>query len=373
MYSENINVHFKLLEMTLFNHKKVTQEYYTELISHSDFIANIIKLTQELLFIKQEQESLIVFDRLLKMLNYYEIVLVSNHGFYDMIDIYIEKLKYFTTEADLKEYMYSLEYMLTCLMHQNYLYGIIDLSYCRLYKLKLIHYWCSCYFFEKVYTSIYENIYLSALDKFRIYEKLFDYIRMTEHKEKFPDATINEFFQKIWVKKEEDIFPIEIKAEPIALMILKMFENEDKQNIKLFQNMNISDRLKSAIYSFVVLSIIEILFLDNKRTYYMDLNIKSDFTIETLKNSNFLKFKFNITEISELYKLILKEFTIINNEHVSGSYYGFNPKFRFSSNVINTYFYTILERNNCINEFIQVNGIELNKDKKVGKLIKKII
>jgi len=372
-YRENIDVYFRLLEMSLFNHPQLIQEYYTESIDYSDLIAHIIKLSQELMSNNQEQESLITFDRLLKMLNYYQVVLVSNIEFYNVIDTYIEKAKYFTTETDLKKYMNCLEYMITCSMHQTYLYSIIDLSYCRLYKSNLIHSWCSSHFFEKLYTSIYENSYLSELDKSRIYEKLFDYIRMTEHNEQFPDNSIDEFHQKKWRKKEPDIYSVEIKAEPIALMILKMFENQDVQNIELFQKMNISNRLKSAIYSFVSLSIIEILFHDNIRTFYMDLNINPEFTIKSLKDSNFTNYEFNITELSDLYKLIVKEFTMIDSEYVSGSYYRFNPKFRFSLNVVDTYFLIMLEKNKCVNDFTEKNGINIQKDTEVSKIIEKII
>ena len=168
---------------------------------------------------------------------------------------YIEQFKYVKNNTEGIEYCKLLTQLIESQIYQIFLYTKIDLSYCRLYKHDAIYYFGSNGFIEELYNCIYENKNLNEVEKEKLYLNLFDYIRMSEFSEKHPEPTIEDFLKNNQIHMEEDVFPIEIRTEPIALLFLKMFENKDDNNIKLFLNMNISNRLMLSIKSFVILSI----------------------------------------------------------------------------------------------------------------------
>ncbi len=372
IYNENINVYFGLLTTTLFNYRKEVQQYYTEYITHSDLISHISTFCNELLEQKRYEESIKIFIKLYSLLNYYQIVIIRNHRILGMPSRYIEQFKYVKNNTEGIEYCKLLTQLIESQIYQVFLYTKIDLSYCRLYKHDAIYYFGSNEFIEELYNCIYENKNLNEIEKEKLYLNLFDYIRMSEFSEKHPEPTIEDFLKNNQIHMEEDVFPIEIRTEPIALLFLKMFENKDDNNIKLFLNMNISNRLMLSIKSFVILSITEMLYHDNNRLFMMDLDIDAQTTIDTISNSKMSNMTFNINELLEIYKTIADKYTIEKGDYTMVSYYGFCPKFRFSKNVIDTFFLSMAENSNILDEFItEIGDVELKKDPSVDELLQK--
>lgn len=372
IYNENINAYFILLEQTLFNQKRLVQEYYTEKITHSDLIAHIASFSLELLEQKKYREGINIYNRLYSRLNYFQTVNISNLEIYFISSQYIERMKYITYENEAKEYCSSLTKMIELLTYQVYLYSKVDLSYCRLYKHNSIYFLCSNTLLQKLYLAVQENHFLDSLEKSRIYMQIFDYVRTSEHSEKFPATTIDDFLKRELVHNGEDIFPIEIKAEPIALLILKMFENKDEKNIQLFLKMNISNRLMFAVKTFILLSIIEMLYHGNKKKFVMDLNIDPDFTIEMILKNKVMNMSLDTEEMIELYKILSEKYVINNSDYVKGSYYGFCPKFRFSKSVVDTYFITLMKSIERSDHFISLTGnTSLSEDMFVIKILER--
>jgi hypothetical protein len=157
-----------------------------------------------------------------------------------------------------------------------------------------------------------------------------------------------------------------------------MFENKDEENIKLFLTMNLNDELMNAIKAFVILSILEILFRENKPSYMLDLDIDANFTIDLLAKSKFLNQNFKLLDMVNMYKLVSEKYMLSDIgdvSSVSGSYYGFHPKFRFSKKVIDTYFINTIEGSVDIifDDFIQkIEDQNIKKDNDIEAIITKI-
>lgn len=371
VYCNNIDVHFIIIESTLFNHKHLVQDYYADNYEHYDLISNILQFAQELLEKNKTKESLLLYNRLCSTLNYYQVINVSDVVLYNLSSKYIEAIKQMNNETEIEEYSYILIGMIKQLNYQIYLYSKLDLSYCRLYKSNLIHFWTSNSLLEKYYLSIYENKFLNSVEKIRLYIKLLDDIRMMDLTESINNYNIDDFNNRKNVHDNKDVYPIEIVTEPISLMILKMFENKDEENILLFWRNN--NKIQYAINTFVVLPITESI-LRKRKVFRIDLDIDTQFATEVLKKIRIFNLNIDISKWSELYKVISEKYTLSDSKFVSGSYYGFCPKFAFSRNVVDTYFLFIAERFNQKEQFIKNIGMpNIEKDILVEQQIKKYI
>ncbi len=375
-YSKNIDVHFSMIEPTLFKHKHLVQDYYADDVEHFDLISNVLEFAQELLKSNKIKESLLLYNRLYYTLNYFQVINISDIVLYNISSKYIEAIKQMNNEAEIEEYSYPIIGMIKRLYYQVYLYSKADLSYCRLYEYNLIYFWTSNSLLEKYYLSIYENKFLSNIEKSRLFIKLFDDIRMTYSISGVNNYNIDDFNNRKNVHQDKDIYPVEIIAEPTALMILKMFDTRDRENVLLFFK-NGNNDIDIAIKTFVILSITEIIFRRNRKKYRMDLDIDNKFTIDTIRLSRIFNINGDISCFSKLYKLINEKYILSNSSNsnfCSGSYYGFCPKFAFSRNVVDTYFLFIAERIHQKDKFIRETGMtDINKDFNVEKILKEYI
>jgi len=350
-YNEHLNVYFALLEMCLFNNKNIIQEYYTESITHNDLIAHLKTFSYQLLQSGKQQEGIDVYKKLINMLNYFQVVLVHDINSYNIND-FIEQSKYIRTESELKKYGDSVFNLVSGLFYQVYLYSFVDLSYCRLYEHKMIHSYFYSDLLERYYTSIYENGNLNQIDKNRVYEKFFDNLRMTTFNEDHPETTINDFLENKMLHKEPDIYPVEIKAEPIALMILKMIENNDADNVKMFLNMNVSNKLINAIKVLTIFSVTEMAFRNNKKVFMLDLDIDISSAYQMLQKSRVSNWNYGYAEMIDLYKTIIEKYTSKDtSEYTDGSFYGFHPRLKFSCEVVDTFFMDFFEKVDSLEQF----------------------
>ena len=373
IYNNNILAYIDIIKPTLFNYKKMVQEYYTESIFHNDAIAHLGYIANELAMSNYLQQSLYVYNRIFDLLNYYGVISISDHNLYFNSSRLISRLKGIENETLANNYFDGLTVLISKLFYQLYLYATVDLSYCRLASYDLIRYYQFNDHIENLYLSIYCNKHLSVAEKNILYDKLFDYLRMVEHYQiSFPRNIIEDFLNKQLIPKKLDNYPVEIIAEPIAVFFLKMYENKDTSNINLFLKMGLSPKLSSTIKILVLLSIIEILYHDNKRIYEMDLNIEPDSTIDSIKGSNLLVLSAKKEELIDIYALIKDKYILQDGDYAKGSYYGFCPKFRFSEDVINSVFFKIID---CLDERDEIlkmlNLQEFSINKKVETILDK--
>jgi hypothetical protein len=109
----------------------------------------------------------------------------------------------------------------------------------------------------------------------------------------------------------------------------------------------------------VILSIIEILYNDNKREYELDLLINPDFALKTLKSTNSFVINANADVLTNLYNIIINKY---EKDSKGRGYYGFYPKFNYSKEVVDSFFIRIMDQLNYHDEFLQIteNNIKLN-------------
>lgn len=368
-YNYNIHNIINLIDITLFNDKKVLQEYYTEMIYRSDLISTIDEIVAHLILYDKHIEAANIYVRLYRMFAYYKFVPV--HDDYKMKNILdlIDKIKYIKTESQEKEYVNVLWDMIKLDMYSIYLFECeLDLSYCRLSKLNLLNMFNNNRYLEYMYTCIIENKNLSKNEKYRVLEELYDGIRMMEHKEKFPEKDINDFLKREYVHKEEIFIPYLIKGEPIIIMFLKMIENNDIRAIKMFRTMNLSREFMHYIIMSITLSVITIISKDNIRKYVDDLNISIDKINYLFNETKFHRITLGIDELNDLYKLF-KE----NYFYKEKRCYHLRPRLETTEKALNNYFYFLYKDIDKSKDFYKLeNCNDFIPDEKLQNSIKNL-
>jgi len=89
----------------------------------------------------------------------------------------------------------------------------------------------------------------------------------------------------------------------------------------------------------------------------MDLDIDEKFTIELLAKIKILKQRLDSKEMMNIYRLISEKYVTVGRQELNG-FYGFNPKFRFTQSLVDTYFISIAENSIIVNPFELVKALE---------------
>ena len=116
-----------------------------------------------------------------------------------------------------------------------------------------------------------------------------------------------------------------------------------------------------------ILSVLNMLNNGNKREYLYDIEIDEVSVRKTFKESNFLKMEIREAEIQEYYSFILAHYVedVESNNLASGGIYGFNPKFNFKKEVVDTYFAYLLsciQNNKSVDVVVKEKGYVFNKN-----------
>ena len=368
-YNYNIHNIMNLIDLTLFNNKRILQEYYTEMIFRSDLISTIHEIVSHLILYNKHIEAANIYCKLYTMFAYYEFVPV--HDDYKMQNVanLIDKIKYIQTESQEKEYVNLIWRIIKLDMYLIFLYEeVIDFSYCRLYKYDYIYMFTSNRCLESVYTCIIENKNLTENEKYRVLEELYDNIRLMEHKEKFPDKNINDFLQRKRIHDEEIFIPYLIKGEQIIIMFLKMIENNDIRSVKMFRTMNLSKEFMHYIIMSVTLSVITIISKSNTREYVDDLNIDIDKINYLFKETKFHKITLDSDELNNLYKLFNE-----NYFYKKKRVYSLRPRLETTENALKNYFYFLYKDIDKVEEFYKLENCKnFIPDEKLQESIKNL-
>lgn len=351
-YNYNINNIITLIDLTLFNDKKILQEYYTEMITRSDLITSLNEIIAALITHHKHIEAANILFKLYTIFAYYKFVPVEDYYRTQNITDLIDKIKYIKTESQEKEYVNTIWKIIRLYIYLIYLFkDEIDLSYCRLFKLNLLNMFNFSRYLEDIYTCIIENKNLTKNEKYRVLEELYDDIRMMEHKEQFPDKDINDFFQREYVHKEKIFIPYLIKGEPIIIMFLRMIENNDIRAIKMFRTMNLSREFMHYIIMSVTLSIITIISKGNTREYVDDLNINIDKINNLFKETKFHRITLDTDELEKLYNLFNTNYFYEEKRP-----YTLRPRLETTENALKNYFYFLYKDIDKVEEFYNLKN-----------------
>ncbi len=368
-YNYNINNIITLIDLTLFNDKKILQEYYTEMITRSDLITSLNEIIATLILYDKHIEAANILLKLYTMFAYYKFVPVEDYYKNQNIMDLIDKIKYIKTESQEKEYVNTMWRIIKLYIYFIYLYeNEIDLSYCRLSKLDLLNMFNFSRYLEDVYICIIENKNLTKNEKYRVLERLYDDIRIMEHKEKFPDIDINDFFQRGYVHKEKIFIPYIIKGEPIIIMFLRMIDNNDIRAIKMFRTMNLSREFMHYIIMSTTLSIITIISKDNYRKYVDDLNINIDKINYLFKETKFHRITVGTDELKNLYDLFNENYFYKEKRP-----YSLRPRLTTTENALKNYFYFLYKDIDRLEEFYKLEKCqEFVADERLQNSIKRL-
>lgn len=368
-YNININAIMDMIEVSLLSNSKNIQEYYTEMIMYrTDFISSIFEIITHLIKYGKITEANHLMAQLYNRLKFYRVVPIQEPFSHSIILDLINAGKYIGNEREALEHYRVLWDTINCSKYFVYLYECeLDLSYCRLGKDD-IFYFTDNNFLEKVYLSIKENKFLIEVEKERIYEQLYNDIRMMEHTEKFPGTDVRHMWSGEFNKESIEI-PLIIKGEPIVLMLLKMFEQQDIKNIALYSTMNLSDKLMDYIVCLTTLALVEFLNKECKRKYVNDLEMTKDQIKSAYINSKFYNRGISTTNLKEIYSIFKEDYT----GHTKHRAYSLWPRLTLTLEVIDNYFYVLYKNTDKQEEFYEaIDNKEFKPNENFIKIINEL-
>ena len=370
--NENMLLYFNLLKITLFNKPKKVQEYYTEHTNFQDVIGHINEFTLALLHEGNPLYGLQVYTALLRHINYYKIVCVEEIAFTS--DSFIEAFSDLKDTVQIKRYLRELLHMTGLLLQQTSLYSVADLSYCRLAKPNnLIYYFARRGMYEKIYDSILQSTKLSDNEKSDLIETIRTSI--ISHTTHSLGQDIDDFRQKERFHKEEQAYNLDIKGEPISLLLIRFIENNDIEHLSYYSYMwnNPDKKDKSVSFALILamLSVINNLHHDGKREYLYDIKIEPEAVKQLFIKCKLLNIKTDNQSLDDYYTYITENY-ISNKQEANGNKkaYGFHPKFVFEEIVVDMLFaflYSKNQKDRNIQEISSARGLKYNED--VEKII----
>jgi len=352
LFMRYINLYIDLIDKTLFNHLKKVQNYHIELTVSSDFINYYLLIIEELIADDEINVATKYYYKLLSILKYYDAFL---HNYY-IYSIYLKLLEYNSCINSFVEYKNLFEpisKISSLLIEQVYQFSETDFSFARLGNEYIIN-TIKIDVFSQLYECIYKNSFLSDVQKNELYEKIFDEFRMSSHNFKVKHADNNAFLDKRVgiTEREEKSY---LFAFPVFRLLLTCVSLQDKNNFKLFLNMNIGEEIKTHA---VILLIISFVTVEKNKDYWLIHkiyeNIDFDFFINAIKYSiRYIDHRY----IENVYKYVMQYRSTENNVNMGG--YSITKLLDYSDIDINSIFHVI---NKQFTIDLYINDEEINKD-----------
>ncbi|MBQ8263555.1 MAG: hypothetical protein IJY96_02125, partial [Oscillospiraceae bacterium] len=186
-------------------------------------------------------------------------------------------------------------------------------------------------------------------------------------------TNIDSFLSKQNFSQEKGIYRLDIKAEPVARLHLRMIEENDINNLSMYEYMGAdADSRFSRILT--TISVIEMLYRGNKRVYVYDIKIDEAKAKQMLHKCHMVGVKAGKDELLDDYQFILKHYVkdiVPNTITAPGASYGFTPRFNFPKKVVDTYFAYLLWINQpkigdtTIESVAKDNGLEYVEELKI--------
>lgn len=376
--SDNLVLYFSLIGHTLNNRAKLAQEYHTEINSGDDIIGHVNELALTMLKHGNAEYGLQTYVELLKKLNYYKITTVADMSLSSAPYSFIEALTSFNNKSQLSRYLNLILKMNAELIEQVYLFATEDLSYCRLAKHQLLHSYIVADMYEKTYDQLQKIPYLSTEDRF----ELINQIRMsiitlytTEQ------LRVNCDCHKTWrpqpITKRN--YPLDIRSEPVARYLLRLIETSDAEHLKYFYFMfhDATNKHNDEAYAKIlsIISVVNMLYHENKRMYVADLNIDEDSTKKLFKKLKYLDCPLSNAQAELYYNFTVHHYVEDEptSREASGGFYSFSRLFTFDGIVVDTVFACLIWANNSKNNLDTITSqFNLRFDKKTYCILKEL-
>lgn len=365
--NEYMLLYFNLLKVTLFNKPKQVQEYYTEHTNFQDIIGHINEFALAMLHEGKALYGLKIYNSLLRHINYYKIVCVQEIAF--TATSFIEAFSDLKDIIQIKRYLNELMNMTEMLLVQTYLYTTVDLSYCRLAKHEdMIYYFAKRDMYEKVYDAIINSTKLSDIEK----SDLIESIRMSiiNHTTYSHSQDVEDFKAKQRFHREDRIYNLDIKSEPIALLFIRFIEQNDIDNFIYYRyawnNSDKKDRSVNFALILAILSVVNNLNNKGKREYLYDIIIEPKTVKKLFKKCELLNIKVDDEALNDYYTFITENYIADKKETEDRKrLYGFHPKLAFEQNVVDmlfSYLYWKNQKEHTIKEMANKHNLTYRKD-----------
>ena len=370
--NEYMLLYFNLLKVTLFNNQKQVQEYYTEYVNFQDIIGHINEFSLKMLHENNALYGLSIYNNLLKHINYYKIVCIHEISYTSTS--FIEAFTDLSDKLQIKRYLNALLYMSNLLIHQTYLFSIVDLSYCRLARPKnMIHYFAERDMYEKIYDSIVKSDKITKENKSELIESMrYSVLDFTSD---MMSQDVDDFRKKERFHKDKRVYNLDIKGEPISLLFIRFIENNDIESLGNYHyawnNTDTDDKSIKFAGVLTLLSVINNISNEGNREYFLDINIEPEKAKTLIKKCDLLNININGQMLNAFYDFIINHYiSDLDTGKKEKGAYGFHPKFRYKQEVVDTLFSYLYWKNN---KDKTMQTIATEKNLKISNEIEKII
>ncbi|MBR3928110.1 MAG: hypothetical protein IKJ65_03805 [Clostridia bacterium] len=375
---DNMVLYFSLLKYTLCNHVKLSQEYHTETNSGGDIIGQINEIALTMLKHGNALFALQTYVALLKKLNYYKITIVTDMYLSSAPGLFTEALTSCNNKTQISQYLYLLLEMDAELVEQTYLFATVDLSYCRLSKHQLLHSYITSDMYGSTYDQLLKISYLSKEDR----NELINSIRLNiVSLYTFEQLRENRDCHITW--KRLPVFsrnyPFNIRSEPVAHYMLRLIETSNAEQLWRFSFLfqNNSKDYRDEVYAKIlsILSVLTMLYHENKRVYEFDLNIDADSVKQLFKDLNYLDCSLSISQAKQYYDYTIQHY--IKDKSPSFSMplgtYPFSRFFDFDKIVVDTVFACLIWKNYPEDSLDTITSeFNLQFDKQIYNIMKEL-
>lgn len=376
--NDNMLLYFSLLKYTLHNHSREAQEYHTEMHSSGDIISHIHELALSMLNRGNALNGIRTYVALLQKLNFYKVttstdMLLSGTGGY-----FIEALTSFNNKSQLKRYLNLILEMNTELIEQVSIFSTADFCYCRLSKPQFIHSFVMADMYARTYDQLQKITYLSPEDQ----DELTNDIRMSIislYTTGPLQVNIDNF--RTWHQQRisKRTYQLDIRSEPVAHYLLRLIENSDVEHLWDFRFLfrqtpnKDSDEVYGKILS--ILSVLNMLYHENKRVYAAELNIDETATKQLFKKLKYLDCPLSSDQAKRYHDFTIQHYIRdkLTSRDIPGENYPFSRYFVFDKVVVDTVFACLIWESNPGNRLDTITSqFNLQFDEKTYYIMKEL-
>lgn len=336
-YAHNLRTYIYIINKTLFNYPKAVEESLIDYNFKDNMINNVFHFCNLLYKNGKKDDTFALLNNLLEMFNYHKVYISSylvSQTFFDLID----EIESYDNYIDLKSFISKIFKLIPQYNRQVFLCDTNDFSYTRLAKIKFLNVSKDSL---RIYERIYNNIHNSKIDRLqkeKIYINLFEEFRMSSFNSKSLYSTIDSYSPKRSFPDRVYFEPY-IIGLPVAVLFIRMFSNNDFNNLSLFLQMNLDDKEIQYAKHVSLMYILNMKINENENNIYnefrnMNFELVSNFI--SRNREKFLKYD----KIENLYSYI-RVHNLVNQNELSKLPFVDSYIVEFEDELINNYFYFI--------------------------------
>ena len=278
---ENIDMEHRVATTLLAGNKHLYQNYYFELSRFNDPLTHIAKYSEEMFLRGRYIEGIQNITSVMKCLNYFKVVAVSNQSLYEPIERASRSIKLIEDDVTAADYQKRLVMLEMELLIQKDLYTTLDFSGYRMYDEGLLALALPvCEYdggFSDYYRSLEESERLSARQKLRLKANLLDDLSeiMIFDPLARRDVEIDyvNSLRKNYSYLKRKFANSFLAMKPIALMLLSAMDNKDDACVRMYALRGFDERLFEALWILCVMGLIKHLLCGSERLFIGEMTI----------------------------------------------------------------------------------------------------